>query len=246
MKNRLWILLIALLSGGCSNDSGDAVVISAASSLTYALEDLVGAYRQANPSAPLLRLNFGATGVLAQQIRQGAPVDLFVAADSREFDSLRLEQYLTDDEIRFEGRLVIWCRQNAACPENLGQLDQPEIRRIAIAHPEIAPYGQAAVTALQTLGSHDRLVPRLIQGQTARAALRYAETGDADVALTAQSLAQSVGGRWTAVDDALYPPIEQGIAVVKPSSQPAQHFFDFVGSPTGRQILDHHGFHGVR
>ncbi len=246
LKTRHWIALIALLGNGCTTTPEKTVILSAASSLTYALQDLTEAYRDGNgdPSRPALRLNFGATGALAQQIREGAPVDLFFAADRRELDRLRAQGHLTPDELLFNGQLVIWCRPNAPCAQSLADLDQPDIKRIAIAHPKIAPYGAAAIAAMTRANLYVSLAPRLIQGQTARAALRYAETGDADVALTAQSLAQSIDGSWVAVDDSLYPPIEQGVAIVQHAPQPdaARHFFDFVRSPTGRRILATHGF----
>jgi molybdate transport system substrate-binding protein len=246
MRNRYCMALIALLGSGCTTPPEKTVVISAASSLTYALQDLTAAYRDSNrvPGLPALRLNFGATGALAQQIREGAPVDLFFAADSRELDLLRTQGHLTSDELLFDGQLVIWCRPNVSCAQNLAALAQSGVKRIAIAHPQIAPYGAAAIAAMTRADLYTSLAPRLIQGQTARAALRYAETGDADAALTAQSLAQSIDGIWVAVDDSLYPPIEQGVAIVQHALQPdaARHFFDFVRSPTGRRILATHGF----
>ncbi|MBT5057636.1 MAG: molybdate ABC transporter substrate-binding protein [Gemmatimonadetes bacterium] len=246
MKNRYCMALIALLGSSCTTPAEETVVISAASSLTYALQDLTEAYRDGNGNSnlPSLRLNFGATGALAQQIREGAPVDLFFAADARELDLLRTQGHLTPDELLFNGQLVIWCRPNAPCAQSLADLDQARIKRIAIAHPQIAPYGAAAIAAMTRADLYTSLAPRLIQGQTARAALRYAETGDADAALTAQSLAQSIDGIWVAVDDSLYPPIEQGVAIVQHAPQPdaAHDFLDFVRSATGRRILATHGF----
>ncbi len=252
MKYRHWTVLIALWSGGCHTATTEPVVISAASSLTYALQQLTDTYRDSlrttddatSTDIPDLRLNFGATGALAQQIRQGAPVDLFASADRGEIETLRSQGYLTKDEILFYGQLVIWCRQDGPCAGDLTELDQPAINRIAIAHPQIATYGAAAIAAIRQMNLEQVLTPRLIQGQTARATLRYAETGDADVALTARSLAQAVGGRWYAVDSTLYPPIEQVIAITTHAPQPdaARRFFDFLRSPIARSILEEHGF----
>lgn len=244
MRRRFLLALIALPWGGCSDRSEPAIIVSAASSLTYALQELADDFHRLHPDAPVLRLNYGATGALAQQIRQGAPVDLFAAANVAELDSLRAQGHVLAQRLRFYGRLVIWCRDEGPCPQNLHELERPEIRHIAIAHPRIAPYGAAAVAAIEAAGLTAQLTPRLIQGQSARTALRYAETGDADIALTALALARSVGGRWNAIDDTLYAPIEQGLALVSrtsPSSA-ARRFFEYVASPRGRRILETHGF----
>ena len=224
--------------------SDTAITVSAASSLTYALEELAVSYRETHPDAPIVQLNFGATGALAQQIRQGAPVDLFVAAQVTELEALQSQGHLMPDRLRFYGRLVLWCPAEAACPQSLSELAAKGERRISIAHPEIAPYGAAAISALDAAGLLKILSPQLIQGQSARAALRYAETGDADVAMTALSLAQSIGGHWFLIDDDLYAPLEQGMSLVVNAPQPhaAREFFDYASSPDGLRILQAHGF----
>ena len=245
MKPRILIALCGLMGLGCSAGPSDTViVVSAASSLTYALQDLVDSYGELHPDAPTIQLNFGGTGALAQQIRQGAPVDLFIAANVAELDSLQSQGHVATHRFRFYGRLVMWCLDEAACPRSLPELAAPHIRRIAIAQPEVAPYGTAAISAFSAAGVLDALSPQLIQGQSARAALRYAETGDADVAMTALSLAQSVGGHWLPVDENLYAPIEQGMSLVTSTKEPqaAQDFFDFVAGPAGLRLLRAHGF----
>ena len=165
------------------------LTVSAASNLMPALEEIGGNFTQ--ETGVELAFNFGASTQLAQQILQGAPVDVFLSAGQAEIDLLLAENRLLAETVTpfARGRLVLW--QPEGDGEQIAALSgllQPHVRRIAIANPAYAPYGAAARQALQSQGLWDALADKIVYGSTASHALQMAETGGVDAALTALSL----------------------------------------------------------
>jgi molybdate transport system substrate-binding protein len=128
--------------------------------------------------------------------------------------------------------------------ERVADLTRPEVKRIAIANPDHAPYGLAAQQALQSAGIWDALKPKLVYGDNIRQTLQYAETGNVEVAIVALSLSQQSKGRWTLIPEELYQPIDQGLAVIKSTRNEAasREFANFVTGPEGKAILEKYGF----
>lgn len=190
---------------------------------------------------------FGATGQLAHQIEQGAPVDVFAAANPTYLVELeRQGLILPGTRASFaRGRLVLWSPPDSPLQfEDLTDLLAPAVERLAIAHPEYAPYGVAAREALRRAGLWEQLLPKVIMGRNVRQALHYAETGNVDAALVSLSLVQRDRGRWTAVDPGLYTPIYQAVAVIRGTSRPAaaQRFAAFLRAPAAQAVLHGYGF----
>ena len=245
---KTFVLLLALVTGACSSDNSGAAVsltVSAAASLTFAFEEIAPLFER--ETGIKVVYNFGSSGQLARQIEQGAPVDLFASANLAYIEELE-KQGLTLPQTRTlfaRGHLILWCRADG--PPQLHSLEdllQPEIERFAMANPDYAPYGVAARQALRNTGLWEKLQPKLILGQHARQTLHYAESGNVDAALVARSLARQHEGRWIALDENLYTPIHQALALVASTVHPeaARRFAAFVTTPRAQTILHQYGF----
>ena len=189
----------------------------------------------------------GSTGTLAQQIHQGAPADLFFAADESFLDHLTREGLVLADTrgLYAQGRLVLAAAKTAGGPiENLRDLLRPEVRRIAIANPAHAPYGLAAEQALETVGIWTLVKPKLVYGENVRQALQFVQSGAADAGIVARSVADVPDIRWTLVDASLHKPLNQAAAVLKRASNAelAKAFLRFVNGPEGRPVMKRFGF----
>lgn len=221
------------------------LTVSAAADLVYAFTELGEAFEQ-ETGIPVV-FNFGSTGQLAQQIEQGAPVDLFAAANASFVDELAQQGRVLPDTVALyaRGRITLWTRSDSPLSiATIEDLAQPAVQRIAIANPDHAPYGIAAREALQSAGLWDAVQPKLILGENVRQTLQYAETGDVDVAIAALSLSLQEEGRWALVPQELHAPIDQALAVVAGSRNEAaaRAFATFINGPTGRPIMRHYGF----
>jgi molybdate transport system substrate-binding protein len=233
------------------------LTVSAAADLTYAFTE-IGRRFEAETGTKVV-FNFGSTGQLAQQIEQGAPVDVFAAADVSYVEELeKLGLILPGTkQLYARGRIVLWTRIEAGQHEylqieRLEDLLRPEVRRVAIANPDHAPYGRAAREALQATGIWEAIQPKLVLGENVRQTLQYAETGNVDVAIVALSLVApaargsrgEVQEHWTLVPQKLYRPLDQALAVVKGTryEREADAFVAFVAGSAGQAILREYGF----
>jgi molybdate transport system substrate-binding protein len=184
---------------------------------------------------------------LAQQIEQGAPFDLFAAANVSFVDELLARDRLLADtkDLYAVGRITIWTRQDSGMKfETLQDLLQPGVKYVAIANPDHAPYGIAAREAMQSAGLWDALQSRLVLGENALATLQYGQRGDVDVAIVPLSLSAQNEGRWVLIPAERHKPIVQALAVVKDSKQEAQAraFAKFINGPQGRPVMRKYGF----
>ncbi len=224
------------------------LTVSAASDLTYAFGE-IGKQFEAETGHKVV-FNFGSTGQLTQQIEQGAPVDVFAAANVSFVEDLERQGLILPDtkQMYARGRITLWTRADSPLQiTSLADLTRPEVRRIAIANPDHAPYGVAARQAMQTAGIWEAVQPKLVLGDNVRQTLQYAETGNVDVAIVALSLsvpaAGGTSGRWTLIPEELHPPIDQALAVIKDTKHEgaARAFATFVNGPQGRQIMRKYG-----
>lgn len=245
--------LFLVVAAACSTTQPQArpqtitLTISAASDLTPAFEEL-GAQFSAEYGIDV-NFNFGSSGQLAQQIEQGAPVDVYASANRAYVEDLdRLGLVLSDTIALYAvGRLTIWTRADSALSyTRMEDLAQDAVRRVAIANPEHAPYGVAAREALISAGLWETLQPKLVIGENISQTLQYAEVGSADVALVALSLSIAAGdaGRYVLVPAELHQPLEQALAVIKntPHETEARQFVQYVNSEAGRAIMRRYGF----
>jgi molybdate transport system substrate-binding protein len=221
------------------------ITVAAASDLTQAFEEIGREFEATNKTKVVFV--FGSTGMLTRQIENGAPMDLFAAANVDYVSQLEQKGLVVPGTkaIYARGRITLWTTADSPLKiETVNDLKQPGVKRIAIANPDHAPYGLAALQALQNSGVWDEVKPKLVYGDNIRQTLQYAETGNVDVAIVALSLSRQSKGRWTLVPEQLHQPIDQGLAVIKSTrnEQAARALAGFVTGPRGREILGKYGF----
>lgn len=244
------VLIVAIICGGLSRTPGaeaqsTRLTVSAAADLTPAFEELGVLFEQETGVG--VDFNFGSTGQLAEQIAAGAPVDVFAAANVSFVDDLDEQGLILSDTkaLYARGRIVVWTRADSPLTiDSLDDLTAPDVERIAIANPEHAPYGMAAREAMQSAGVWEEVQNKLVLGENIRDTLRYAETGDVDVAIVALSLSIQGDGQWTLIPEELHAPIDQALAVIKATEHEpeARAFAAFVNSDEGREVMRSYGF----
>lgn len=227
-----------------SNSSHD-LTVAAASDLMPTFEEIGREFEAAHKTKVVFV--FGSTGLLTKQIENGAPMDLFGAADVSYVDELEQKGLIIPDSksVYARGRITLWTSADSNLRLlGIEDLARPEFQRIAIANPDHAPYGLAARQALETAGIWERVKPKLVYGDNIRQTLQYAETGNVEVAIVALSLSMQSRGRWTLIPENLHKPIDQGMAIIKTTkNEPAARAFAaFVNGPKGRAIMQKYGF----
>ncbi|MEZ5845889.1 MAG: molybdate ABC transporter substrate-binding protein [Geminicoccaceae bacterium] len=226
-------------------------IVAAASSLHHALEELADAFSASGHTRP--RLVFGSSGNISEQIARDAPFELFLAADELHVLTL-FEQDVVDGpgEIYAFGRLALFAATGSPVEvdANLdglaGALESGALNKLAIANPEIAPYGAAAMQALSERGILEKAERALVFGENVAQASQFAISGAADAGLIALSIAMSLGmearGTWVAVDPSLSHPLHQRMVLTRKAGDEARDFFAFILGDEARAILEHHGF----
>ncbi len=229
--------------------SAQTLHIAAAADLQYVLPDLSAQYEKQNGAK--LAITYGSSGNFFAQIQNGAPFDLFFSADLDYPKKLIQAGFTNSDSLQTyaAGRLALWLPPDSPLDPAAGLkvLLDPRIQKIAIANPEHAPYGRAAVAALQNAGLYDQLKPKLVFGENISQAAQFVQSGSAQAGLIALSLALSPamksGKRWNVPPDR-YPSIEQAVVILKssPNKQAAVSFLTFLKSPQARATFERYGY----
>ena len=222
--------LIALAPGQAWAQDGP--LIAAASDLTSALPLIAERFRRAGGGP--VRLTFGSSGALTRQIEAGAPFEVFLCAEG-------------PGRVYGQGRLVLFARNGSrvrpagGAAELVQALRDGRLQRLAIANPDHAPYGRAAREALTALGVWPLAKPRLVLGDSAAQAARFALSGGADAGLLPLSLALGPElarvGTHARIDTALHAPLVQTAVVLRGAGRPARAFFDFLATPQARGVF---------
>ena len=246
--SRCLLLLPALLLLRAAN--AQDIRVAAAADLQFALDDLTALY--AKQSGKKIDVSYGSSGNFFAQIQNGAPFDIFFSADidyPRKLHSAGLAEPGTLYQYAI-GRIVIWMPPDARVDlTKLGwnALREPSVEKIAIANPEHAPYGRAAVAALRSAGIYGQVRSKLVYGENIAQAAQFVESGNAQAGIIALSLAASPamreGKRWE-IPANMHPPIEQTLVLLKNAKdkEGAQAFLALVKSSTGQRILESYGF----
>jgi molybdate transport system substrate-binding protein len=223
--------------------------IAAAADLQFALPDLAAQYEK--QTGVKLAVTYGSSGNFFAQIQNGAPFDLFLSADM-EYPRKLIDAGLADSnfvQVYATGFLVLWLPPDSPLDPAAGlkTLLDLRIQKIAIANPEHAPYGRAAVEAMQSAGLSDQLKSKLVFGENIAQTAQFVQSGSAQAGLIALSLALSPalnsGKRWIVPTD-LYSHIDQGLVLLKssPNKHAARSFLTFFYSPKARATLEHYGY----
>ena len=225
------------------SDSGE-LVVAAAANLTDAFAE-VGP-RFTSKTGVRVVFSFGSTADLAKQIENGAPFDVFAAADTEHLEQLELKGLLEPGTraLYARGRLVIWLPPGSSLKaERIQDITAKGFERIAIAKPDVAPYGRAAVETLQALGIWKEIEARVIYAQNVSQARQYTATGNSEVAFIPLALVKS-GESDLEVSEELHRPIDQALGIIKdsPKQAAARQFVDFLLSNEGQEILVKRGY----
>ena len=220
------------------------VIVAAAANLTDVFRTLGPRFEAETGIHPTF--NFASTAQLTQQIENAAPFDLLAAADQAHVVELDGKKLLTPGSraVYAEGVLALWRPPlSRAEIKGMSDLTSPGVRVIAIAKPELAPYGQAAVTALQRAGIWDRVKAKVVYAENINMARQYGVSGNADAVFTAYALVLREPGV-IRVDPKLHDPIlqELGIVAASPHQAEARRFADFLLKGSGAAILAGFGY----
>jgi len=225
--------------------------VAAAADLRYAMEELVAAYSR--ETGRQVKVSYGSSGLFHQQIRNGAPFELFLSADEAYAERLHAAGLTRDSGTVYAlGRLVLFAPDGSALAvdpqmKGLGQaLSAGRVRRFAIANPAHAPYGARAREALQAAGLWSALEGRLVMGENVVQALQFATSGGADGGIVALSLVNAPGfakaGRWALLPADLHSPLRQRMVLTGKAGAEAGAFHNWLKGPQARAILARHGF----
>ena len=249
----LLLVLLTLLAAACGSEgegqtssAQGELLVAAAADLSYAFDE-IGALFEAETGAKVT-FSYGSSGLLASQIEGGLPADIYSSADTRYVDQIREKGLIVPgtDQVYALGRLALASSTKAGLAlTELSELGMPEVKQIAIANPQHAPYGRAAEEALRNAGLWDDLQPRIVYGQNVRQATQFVESGNAEAGLIALSLAiNSSGLTYVLVDDSLHQPIRQELAIVAGTKNEdlARRFVAFLTGAEGQAVMEKYGF----
>lgn len=243
----LWLLS----SGFVHVESQARPRIAAAANLNFALPEMAKQFEQLSGTG--VELVFGSSGTLTRQILDGAPFEMFLAADE-EFPNQLSSAGLTRDAgvVYAVGRLAVFAPTGSPLTVD-AELDgvrrliaAKAMGRFAIANPDVAPYGRAAEAALRKRGLLEAIRPHLVLGDTLTQAAQFATTGNAVGGLIAYSLVLSPEfasrGRYAVIPDADYPPLRQRMVLLNKAGTVAGQFYAHVQTAAARAVLRKYGF----
>jgi molybdate transport system substrate-binding protein len=231
--------------------AGQQITVAAAADMNAVLPELAARYTK--QTGRVVKLSFGSSGNLTNQIRNGAPFDVFFSADEEYPKQLVADGLAVGDSLyRYAvGRLVLWVPKESALDlQKLGMMAllDASVKKIAIANPQHAPYGRAAEAALKDSGIYDQVAARLVLGENVAQAAQFVESGNVQAGLIALShaLAPSMkkkGRYWTVPLDS-YPTLNQAAVVLSRSKHQAaaRKFLEFVRAPEPTSLLEEYGF----
>jgi molybdate transport system substrate-binding protein len=245
-------LLAAGVFASATAIAGRAQAPSSVPIMVFAASDVGPAFKQIVPqferrTGARVTLVLGSTGTLAQQIRNGAPADVFFAANESFITDLAAENLTLRQThaLYARGRLAaVTLKDSKIRINSLADLADARVRRIAIANPQHAPYGLAAKQALEGAGLWAQLEARLVFGENVQQAVQFVRSGSAEAGLVARSVADTPDLSWTLIDDRLHAPLNQMAVVLARTKQPdvSTAFIEFVNAAQGRTAMRQFGF----
>jgi molybdate transport system substrate-binding protein len=221
------------------------VTVAAAANLTEVFQRLGPVFEAHTGIHPVF--SFASTAQLTQQIENGAPFDVIAAADSEHVEQLDRKGLLASGSraVYAVGVLALWVPPGSrAAVARLEDLTRPQVRVVAVANPELAPYGEASVETLQKLRIWRQVQPKIVYTENINQAREYGTSGNADAVFTADSLLLHAGGTVIPVDGAMHTPITQELAIVASTVHPgaARQFTAFLLTGAGHDVLRESGY----
>jgi molybdate transport system substrate-binding protein len=251
----LMLVCLALLPIPRAESEEREINVAAAADLSPALQEIAASYEK--HTGVVVKLSFGASGALTQQIQNGAPFDMFFSADmdypkqliaGGQADGSTLYRYAV-------GQLVLWVPKDSPLDvehKGMNALLDPSVKKVAMASPQHAPYGRAAIAALKHYGLYEKVSDRLVLGENVSQAAQFVESGNAQVGFVplahAVALAMQGKGKYWIVPADAHPPLEQGVVLISRSPHQHQHledaraFLGFVRTEEAAGVLRRYGF----
>ena len=226
------------------------IKVAAAADLQSIFQDVAARFQKSSGVA--VKISFGSSGNFFTQIQNGAPFDVFFSADI-EYPKKLEAAGLAEPGTLYSyasGKIILWVPADSKLDLSRGlpALLDPSVKKIAIANPDHAPYGRAAVASLKHSGLYDKLSQKVVLGENISQTMSFVSSGSAEVGIVALSLAMSPAlqgkGRYVEIPSDTYPQIEQGAVVLKnsPNKELAEQFLDFVKSKAIQDLLRDYGF----
>ena len=230
--------------------AAQGLTVAAAADLQFAMQDLTAHFQK--QTGKTVRVSYGSSGNFFQQLQNGAPFDMFFSANLDYARKLE-DSGLTEPGSLYryaKGKVVLWVPNQSKLDlkTGLAVLLDPSVKKIAIANPQHAPYGQAAVAALKKSGLYDKIAPKLVLGENISQTASFVVSGSADAGIIALSLAVSPNmkdkGRYQEIPANEYPPIEQACVIMKAAKdkEAARSFLEFIKSAETQKIFERYGF----
>jgi len=248
MKKLIIALLLALPA--LSLPAQSKITVAVAANMQYTIQELVAEFNKSDKTT--IEVVLGASGKLTQQIRNGAPFDIFISADTA-FPQKLAENHFTlaPPKVYAQGLLVLWSAKPAIQPaKDLKLLLSANIKSIAIANPKTAPYGSAAEFILKKYGLYNKVSSKLVTGESISQTSQFIATQNADCGFTAKAVVISKEmqgkGKWVELNTKDYPPIEQSAALLKYAKQTneaeARKFYNFLYTAKAKAIFTKFGY----
>ena len=245
MLRNYWLVFSLLFFLACNTDKPDRLTIATAANVQFAMSELTALFTAETGIETEVILS--SSGKLTAQIMQGAPYDLFLSANMKYPLELEKNGKTTEKpQVYAYGGLVIWSL-DTSIELSLSILTSPEIRKIAIANPKTAPYGEAALSFFKHLNIDEQVREKLVYGESIAQTNQFIISGAAELGLTAKSVVRSPEmeerGQWLEVPPEMYQPIAQGLAIVNPDREKdAKAFLNFLSSESAQKILVDYGY----
>jgi molybdate transport system substrate-binding protein len=245
-------IALSATSGWAQEKKGSPeLTVAAAADLSSALQEIGDRYEK--KTGVHLKLSFGASGALTQQIENGAPFDLFFSADM-DYPRQLIAAGAAEQSSLYQyavGKVVLWIPADSPLDldhKGMNALLDSSVKKIAVANPQHAPYGRAAVAALKHAGMYDQLADRLVLGENVAQAAQFVESGNAQAGFVALAHAVAPGirgkGKYWEVPADFYPPLAQGVVVISNSQhkKEAAEFLEYIKTKEAAELLHEYGF----
>jgi molybdate transport system substrate-binding protein len=246
------LFIITCSSCGGTNSNPRHLTIAVASNMQIAMQEI--AERFTAQHGIKIEVASASSGLLSAQIKQGAPFDVFVSANMRYPNALKDDGLsLGAAQIYAYGSLILWSLDGSDVSQGIAALNNASVRNFAIANPETAPYGIAAIQALEISGLMEVLKNKMVIGESIAQVNQYVSSGAVQVGLTSSSVLHSPiassSEKHQQVDRALYQPIEQSVVILKKGAdknfEAANLFHQYMFSATVKSILNSHGYRAI-
>lgn len=224
--------------------------IAVAANVSYAFDELKAEFAKTHPQTKI-QVTLGSSGKLTAQIKNGAPYGIFMAANMKFPQSLYEDKIaITKPAVYAQGALAYLSVKQQDFSKGIKLLEDSTIQKIAMANPKTAPYGAAAIQAINNAGIYTKVEKKFVYAESISQTVTYATTA-ADIGMIAKSSlysdqmkAYKKGVNWEAVDPKLYTPIEQGIVLIRGSEKNPEYktFYDFILSQKAKEIFRAYGY----